>query len=573
MLRVNQIKLKYNHSDHELDRAVHKALRLAKNEICEYAIFKKSIDSRHKPDIYAVYSVDITDVYVADKNKHKDGSISDGKISERISASEKSTLNNRQRKISGDIIIKRAKNKNIVKVKDIRYEFPVTKIQKDIKEEDRPVVIGFGPAGMFAALKLARAGFRPVVYERGQSIADRKKTVDIFWNGGILDTESNVQFGEGGAGTFSDGKLNTVIKDPTGRIREVLRTFVEYGADGSIMYINKPHIGTDVLAVIVKNMREEIIRLGGEVVFNSRLDDITVDNGKITNVVIKNTKTGSVITRPCKNVCLSIGHSARDTFYMLKDRGFNMQAKSFAVGMRLEHPQEFINYNAYMGAPYRLPAADYKVTYQTQSGRGVYSFCMCPGGYVVNASSENGMTAVNGMSYSGRDGKNANSAIIVTVTPDDFGEGVLAGVEYQRRLEKHAYREGQGNIPVQLVSDFKLNRVSTGFGKVVPQIKGKYTFGNMNNVLGVKLCEAIKEAMAGFDHKIKGFDMEDAVFSGVESRTSSPVRIVRNELLESDISGVFPCGEGAGYAGGITSAAVDGIKVAEKIAQKISAGI
>ena len=320
-------------------------------------------------------------------------------------------------------------------------------------------------------------------------------------------------------------------------------------------------------------MREEIIRLGGEVVFNSRLDDITVDNGKITNVVIKNTKTGSVITRPCKNVCLSIGHSARDTFYMLKDRGFNMQAKSFAVGMRLEHPQEFINYNAYMGAPYRLPAADYKVTYQTQSGRGVYSFCMCPGGYVVNASSENGMTAVNGMSYSGRDGKNANSAIIVTVTPNDFGEGVLAGVEYQRRLEKHAYREGQGNIPVQLVSDFKLNRVSTGFGKVVPQIKGKYTFGNMNNVLGVKLCEAIKEAMAGFDHKIKGFDMEDAVFSGVESRTSSPVRIVRNELLESDISGVFPCGEGAGYAGGITSAAVDGIKVAEKIAQKISAGI
>ncbi len=542
MLRVNQIKLKYNHSDKDLTKAVYKALNLSKNDECEYKIFKKSIDARHKPEIMAVYSVDILSV------KH------DGKVQDE----------NR--------LLKKCRNKNVVQVKEYLYTFPVKRdVNIELKEEDRPVIIGFGPAGMFTALKLAQAGLRPVVYERGKCVDERKVSVDTFWNGGKLDTECNVQFGEGGAGTFSDGKLNTMTKDPTGRIREVLKTFVEYGADSSIMYINKPHIGTDVLSEVVKNIRNEIISLGGEVIFNSRLDDVVVHDGKLCEIVIHNVLTNENTTRKCHNVCLAIGHSARDTFYMLNKNGFDMQSKPFAVGMRLEHPQEFIDYNAYAGANYKLPSADYKVTYQTSKQRGVYSFCMCPGGYVVNASSENERIAVNGMSYSGRDGKNANSAIIVTVTQEDFGEGVLAGVEFQRKLEEYAYREGKGLIPVQLLSDFKLNRMSTGFGKVTPQIKGKYQFGNMNNVLPISVADAIKEALGGFSEKIKGFDMEDAVFSGVESRTSSPVRIARNDMLEVTIRGVFPCGEGAGYAGGITSAGVDGIKVAEKMAQKIIA--
>lgn len=540
MLRINQIKLKYNHSDKDLTKAVYKALNLSKNEECEYKIVKKSIDARHKPEIMAVYSVDIISV------------VRDKKVLEESK------------------LLKKCKNKNVMQVSENLYTFPVkSNANIELKEEDRPVIIGFGPAGMFTALKLAQAGLRPIVYERGKSVDERKISVDTFWNGGRLDTESNVQFGEGGAGTFSDGKLNTMIKDPTGRIKEVLKTFVEYGADSSIMYINKPHIGTDVLSEVVKNIRNKIISLGGEVVFNSRLDDIIVSNGKLEKVVIHNTQTKENITRKCKNMCLAIGHSARDTFYMLNKNGFGMQSKPFAVGMRIEHPQSFIDYNAYAGANYKLPPADYKVTYQTSKQRGVYSFCMCPGGYVVNASSENEKIAVNGMSYSGRDGKNANSAIIVTVTNEDFGEGVLAGVEFQRKLEACAYREGNGSIPVQLLSDFKLNKMSTGFGQVIPQIKGKYQFGNMNNVLPVSVADAIKEAVVGFSEKIKGFDMEDAVFSGVESRTSSPIRITRNDMLEATVNGVFPCGEGAGYAGGITSAGVDGIKVAEKMAQKI----
>ena len=347
MLRVNQIKLKYNHSDKDLTKVVHKALNLSKNDNCEYRIFKKSIDARHKPEIMAVYSVDILSV------KH------DGKVQEESR------------------VLKKCKNKNVVQVKEYLYTFPVKRdVNIELKEEDRPVIIGFGPAGMFVALKLAQAGLRPIVYERGKCVDERKISVDTFWQGGKLDTECNVQFGEGGAGTFSDGKLNTMIKDPTGRIREVLKTFVEYGADSSIMYINKPHIGTDVLSEVVKNIRNKIISLGGEVIFNSRLDDIVIHDGQLHELVIHNVLTNENTTRKCHNVCLAIGHSARDTFYMLNKNGFDMQSKPFAVGMRLEHPQEFIDYNAYVGANYKLPAADYKVTYQTSKQRGVYSFCM-----------------------------------------------------------------------------------------------------------------------------------------------------------------------------------------------------
>jgi hypothetical protein len=355
------------------------------------------------------------------------------------------------------------------------------------------------------------------------------------------------------------------VKDPEGRIRDVLETFVKFGADSQILSSSKPHIGTDVLKTVVANIRKHIIDLGGEIHFNSRVSDITIENGRVVGLNVTDTLKGKTENIATSAVCFAVGHSARDTFKMLYGKNLEMQPKPFAVGLRLEHPQELINRNAYGDCKYDMPAADYKVTYQTSRDRGVYSFCMCPGGYVVNAASENEGIAVNGMSYSGRDGVNANSAIIVTVTPDDFGKNVLDGVEFQRNLEKLAYREGNGNVPVQLVGDFKNNRISSGFGRVIPQIKGKYSFGNLNNCLPSYVSEAIKEGMGGFDRYIKGFDMEDAVFAGVETRTSSPVKILRDEHFNSSVKGLFPCGEGAGYAGGITSAAVDGVRTAEKI--------
>lgn len=553
VLRINQIKLKPNHTARELEAAVAKKLLLNKNENIHFSIAKRSIDARHKPDIYYIYSVD---VYLAESAGE---TVMPQQLYERFSKVSKKQKE-RRHSIT-DISLQR----------QMHYEFPhIMTEQQPLPEQKRPVIIGFGPAGMFAALKLAEAGLCPVVYERGEAVAERRQTVQRFWDGGALDTESNVQFGEGGAGTFSDGKLNTMIKDPTGRIRETLEVFAAYGADSAILYTNKPHIGTDVLYDVVKNIRQRIISLGGEVHFNTKLLDIRQSGNVLAGITLQDVKTGRQQKRDCGCLCLSIGHSARDTFEMLEHTGFIMQPKAFAVGLRLEHPQEFVDYNAYGNAVYKLPAADYKVTYQTADGRGVYSFCMCPGGYVVNASSEQEQTAVNGMSYSGRDGRNANSAIIVTVSPADFGDGVLAGMQFQRKLEALAYRQGQGKIPVQLLADFQHQRCSTGFGSITPCMKGDFAFGDLNRVLPPQVASAISEGVTGFAQYIKGFDMEDAVFSGVESRTSSPVRIMRNENLESSVRGVFPCGEGAGYAGGITSAAVDGIKVAEQMAVRIS---
>ncbi len=431
-------------------------------------------------------------------------------------------------------------------------------------KKERTVVAGFGPAGIFAALELAKAGFAPIVLERGLDVKERQKVVDAFWQGGKLNTECNVQFGEGGAGTFSDGKLNTLVKDPSGANQKILRTFVEFGAPSEILYLQKPHIGTDRLKDVVCAMRKEIISLGGEIWFGARLEDIVVENGVLRQVLFKrNGKEQEII---CKNLVLATGHSARDTFYSLHRAGILMEQKSFAVGIRVEHPQDMIGKNQYGVYYTKLPAADYKVTYQTSGGRGVYSFCMCPGGYVVNASSEEGRLAVNGMSYYDRDGVNANSAVVVTVSPEDFGgTDVLAGIEFQRRYERAAYLQAGGKIPVQLFGDFQKNLPSSSLGGVVPQIKGEYALGNVREILPKFIGDSIAEGIQAFGKRIRGYDREDAVLSGIESRTSSPVRILRDESFQANIRGVYPCGEGAGYAGGIMSAAMDGLRVADAI--------
>ena len=412
-------------------------------------------------------------------------------------------------------------------------------------------------------------GYRPILLERGASVDERIQDVENFWNGGELKKNSNVQFGEGGAGTFSDGKLNTLVNDRFGRNQEVLRIFVEHGAPEHILYESKPHIGTDVLAVVVKNIRNSIISMGGEVRFHSLVSDILYhDNSKqLYALEVIDLLTNKKYVLNTSNAILAIGHSARDTFETLLKRNFQMEAKSFAVGVRMEHPQSMINESQYgIGALKDLPAAPYKLAVNLENGRGVYTFCMCPGGYVVNASSEEGRLAVNGMSYSGRDGMNANTAVIVTVTPEDFGSSnVLAGLEFQRKLEENAYREGNGVIPVQLFKDFQLNQASKGPGEIIPQLKGAYHWGNVRNIFPDTISAALEEGILLFDNKIKGYAREDAVLSGVESRTSSPVRILRDENLQSNIHGIYPCGEGAGYAGGITSAAMDGLKVAEYI--------
>ena len=540
MIQISQIRLKPDSPETALHQAVYKALRLSPKDTCRIEIAKQSIDSRHKPDILYIYSVHVSDI-----------------------------LLNGKKPVDEAAWIKKLKNRDITLVTKKGYTFPAVSRQI-LKEEDRPVIIGFGPAGMFAALKLAEAGLCPIIFERGDSIGQRKKEVEAFWQGSALNTESNVQFGEGGAGTFSDGKLNTAIKDPTGRIHEVLRIFAEFGADSRILYVNKPHIGTDVLAKVVQNIRKKITACGGEVHFQTKLTAIHKKDGAVNGITVFDRAENKSFTHACNTVCLAIGHSARDTFEMLLAQGISMQPKAFAVGVRMEHPQSFINQNAYGDCHYKLPAADYKVTFQTSTGKGVYSFCMCPGGYVVNASSEKGMLAVNGMSYSGRESSNANSAMIVTVTPEDYGNGTLDGMKFQRILEKNAYKAGEGKIPVQLLGDFKRNVPSTTLGAVTPCIKGEYKLANVRQILPDYIAGALSEGVTGCDRYIKGFDMDEALFAGVESRTSSPVRITRNdELVSSGCTGLYPCGEGAGYAGGITSAAVDGIKVAEKIAEQL----
>lgn len=533
MIRINQMKLNIEHTSDDFERKILKTLCIKKEELQGFQIRKQSIDARKKPVLYYVYSVD---VQVRDEAKVK----------------------------------KTVKNNQIqFQVKPDSYHFEV----KGTKElTHRPVIIGTGPAGLFCGYMLAAHGYQPILLERGADVDQRTKDVEAFWENGQLNLSSNVQFGEGGAGTFSDGKLNTLVKDKFGRNHEVLRIFAEHGAPESITYESKPHIGTDVLSAVVKEMRKYICVHGGEVRFHSQVTDIQThsDNGQkiLRKLKIYDSQKEETYLLDTDLAVFAIGHSARDTFSMLYQHSLPMQPKAFAVGVRIEHPQEMINQDQYgKNYPSFLPAAPYKLTANLDNGRGVYTFCMCPGGYVVNASSEEHRLAVNGMSYSRRDSQNANTAVIVTVSPDDFGsDHPLAGVEFQRKLEEAAYLEGNGKVPVQLFGDFCENRPSVQLGTVTPHIKGMYQLANVRNIFPEFIAESLTEGIQIFDHKLPGYARCDAVISGVESRTSSPVRLIRDQSLQSEIRGIYPCGEGAGYAGGITSAAMDGIKAAEMIA-------
>ena len=516
MIRLRQIKVSVD-STKDLGEKCAKKLRINENDILDLKINKRSIDARYKPDLYYIYEVDVS-------------------------------INNE------DKILKRINSKDVFKTPNEKYI--VKKLEN--KMDNKTIIVGSGPAGLFCAYILTLSGIKPLVIERGESVDDRVKTVEDFWKTGKLNIESNVQFGEGGAGTFSDGKLNTLVKDKLNRSKFILETFVKFGAPENILYDNKPHIGTDILRTVIRNMREYIISLDGKFMFNTKLTDINIKDNKIDSIVVNNK---DVIN--CNNLILALGHSARDTFKMLYDKNIKMESKPFAVGVRIQHPQNIINLNQY--GTNNFKAASYKLTYKTKSGRGVYSFCMCPGGFVVNSSSENNMIAINGMSNYKRDEENANSAIIVTVNSRDFGNSVFAGMEFQRKLESLAYKYGKGNIPVQLYGDFKNNIKSNSFKSVKPVMKGNYTFSNINNILPSFVCESLIEGIDYFDSKIKGFASDDAIVAAVESRTSSPIRIIRNDKYESNISGIYPIGEGAGYAGGIMSAAIDGIKVAECI--------
>ena len=534
MLQINQIKVPvektYDKQQelHGIIQAAAKKINIDSQQLQDVSIIKKSLDARKKPQLFYVYSITCR---VKDEGR----------------------------------ILKKKCLFDVAQADISSYKFSISGQEKCKK---RPVIIGMGPAGLFCGYILAKHGYQPVLLERGKKVEERTKDVEEFWKKGKLLHNSNVQFGEGGAGTFSDGKLNTLIKDKTGRNKEVLRILVENGAPENILYDSKPHIGTDILSLTVANMRKKMLEWGAQIRYESQVTDIIIKNGSLTGIVINNSEQMEV-----ENVVLAIGHSARDTFQMLYSHDVPMEAKDFAVGFRVQHPQEMIDYGQYGkdNKDGKLPAATYKLAAKTSVDRGVYSFCMCPGGYVVNASSEDERLAVNGMSYSGRDSKVANSAIIISVTREDYpSDHPLAGVEFQRGLEKKAYELGKGAIPVQYYHDYagasgKKEHITKAFE---PCIKGDYTFADLKTLLPKSLNVAFVEGMTQFGKVIPGFDDDYCILAGVESRTSSPVRIPRGEGLQSEIRGLYPCGEGAGYAGGITSAAMDGLAVAEAIAKK-----
>ncbi|WP_081842986.1 5-formyltetrahydrofolate cyclo-ligase [Butyrivibrio sp. WCE2006] len=557
MIRISSVKLvnsgterlpqnreeQYDQLKRKLTKKVSKLLKVDISDISKLIIRKHSIDARKKTEIMDVYVVDVC-------------------INKKGFTEEK--------------VLKKSGCKSAAIVSEKKYVFPNNRKEDNELKRDtgdnpgRPIIVGSGPAGLFCAYELAVSGYCPIVIERGMDIDKRHEAVEAFWRGEALLPDGNVQFGEGGAGTFSDGKLNTMVKDKNGLGYECLKIFHNFGASEDILYESKPHIGTDVLHTVIKNIRNKIIEMGGEFYFQK----------KVNSLIIKNNKIGGVVCEDGQEfisnvVVLAIGHSARDTFYALNDQGITMEPKAFAVGLRVEHSQALINKSQYgIDNPTSLPPSPYKVTARSSDGRGVYSFCMCPGGYVVNASSEDKRLCVNGMSYSGRDGKNANSAIVVTVEPKDFGsDEILAGVEFQRKLEEKAYQLAGGKVPVEYFDDFKNGVLGVEINATdkskrnLPCIKGLWEFAPVHEILPDDINKSIIEGMGHFGRMIEGFDSDEAIFSGVEARTSSPVRMTRDENYEAvGIEGLYPCGEGAGYAGGITSAAMDGIRTAEKIA-------
>ena len=525
MIRIRDIALPPEHNPHQLHYEAAQLLKISNSKIRQLKIVRRSVDARKKPDVKIIYTIEVA----VDGNE--------GKIL-RGSGCKRASI---------------AKNEY--------YKPPKQKLEC----EKRPVVVGFGPAGMFAALILAMAGLKPIVLERGQDAVTRHEKVEKFFATGQLDERCNVQFGEGGAGTFSDGKLNTGVNNP--RIGWVLDQFVKFGAREEILYDAKPHVGTDVLLTVVQNLRKRVIALGGEVRFNSQVVNIRTENGQLTGLELLD---GGVIE--CDRAIFAIGHSARDTFEMLHQRQVPMEPKAFAMGVRIEHKQSLINEAQYGQDNPVLPPADYKLV-QHLDEKSVYTFCMCPGGYVVAAASEGGRVVTNGMSYADRDGENANAALLVTVNPEDFpGDNPLAGMYWQREIEAAAYDAGGGGYlaPAQLVGDFLNDRPSTGPGSVQPTYRPGVTWTDLRKVLPEKIVKALKEALPKLDGSLKGYAHPDAVLTAPETRSSSPVRILRNESRQSQIRGLYPCGEGAGYAGGIMSAAVDGIQTAEAILAELT---
>ncbi|MDH5527530.1 MAG: NAD(P)/FAD-dependent oxidoreductase [Nitrospirota bacterium] len=526
MLRLSEIKLPLDHTSADLRAAIVEKLGIPERELVNFTIAKRSPDARKRGAIRLIYSVDVE---VANE---------------------------------AAVLARLERDPHVRPAPDTSYQY-VAQAPETMRL--RPVVIGAGPCGLFAALVLAEMGFKPLILERGKAVRPRTQDTFKFWRKGVFDPESNVQFGEGGAGTFSDGKLYSQIKDRRHLGRKVFTELVKAGAPEEILYVSKPHIGTYRLVQVVENMRATIERLGGEYRFEARVDDIDIVDGRVTAVVLAN---GERIA--CDHVILGVGHSARDTFHMLHARGVQMEAKPFSIGLRIEHPQALIDrcrYGDQAGHPL-LGAADYKLVHHCANGRSVYSFCMCPGGTVVAATSETGCVVTNGMSQYSRNEQNANSAIVVDVTPEDYPGSPLAGIDFQRHWEQRAFELGGGtyDAPAQRVGDFLAGRPSTHGGAVEASYTPGIRLGDLSQALPDYAVEAIREALPAFDRQIKGFAMDDALLTAVETRTSSPVRIPRNEAFSSlNTVGLYPAGEGAGYAGGILSAAVDGIKVAEAV--------
>lgn len=530
MLRITELKLPLDHPDEALREAIVQRLGIRDEQLLSFNLFKRSYDARKKnSELLFIYTID-------------------------LHASNEAELLQRF-----------ADDHNIGLAPDVTYKF-VGQAPAELKE--RPIVVGFGPCGIFAGLLLAQMGFKPIILERGKEVRQRTKDTWGLWRKSVLNPESNVQFGEGGAGTFSDGKLYSQIKDPNHHGRKVLEEFVKAGAPDEILYINKPHIGTFRLTGMVEQMRQDMIALGAEVRFQEKVTDLLCEDGQLTGVVLE---SGEQLHS--RHVVLALGHSARDTFRMLHAKGVYMEAKPFSVGFRIEHPQTLIDkarLGKYAGHP-KLGAADYKLVYHAKNGRSVYSFCMCPGGTVVAATSEPGRVVTNGMSQYSRNERNANSGIVVGIDPErDYPGGPLAGIELQERLEAHAYVMGGSNYqaPAQLVGDFVAGKPSTALGSVEPSYKPGVTLGDLAPSLPAFAIEAIREALPAFDRQIKGYNLHDAVLTGIETRTSSPLRITRGADFQSlNMKGLFPAGEGAGYAGGILSAGVDGIRIAEAVAR------